>query len=75
MRLPAFLLAISAALLAQPQAHRLTLDDLLSPEPIGEGALSPDGKTFALTRNGQIVLMPSEGGWPVTLTSTAGAPC
>ena len=25
-----------------------------------------------MTRNGQIVLMPSDGGWPVTLTSTAG---
>jgi len=48
------------------------LEDLLSAEPIGETALSPDGKTFAMTRGGQIVLMPSEGGWPVTLTSNAG---
>jgi len=57
---------------AAPGAARLTLEDLLSVEPIGETALSPDGKTFALVRNGQIVLMPSSGGWPVTLTSTAG---
>lgn len=62
-------LGICGALAAQN--HRLTLEDLLSVEPIGETALSPDGKTFAMTRNGQIVLMPAEGGWPVTLTSTA----
>jgi len=49
---------------------RLTLQDILSSEGIGETTLSPDGKTFALTRNGQIVLLPSDGGWPVTLTST-----
>ncbi len=54
------------------QGRRVTLDDLLSVEAIGETALSPDGKTFAMTRNGQIVLMPSEGGWPVTLTSSTG---
>ncbi len=57
---------------ANAQTHRLTLDDLLSVEPIGETALSPDGKTFAMARGGQIVLMPSEGGWLVTLTSTTG---
>lgn len=57
---------------ANAQVHRLTLDDLLSIEPIGETALSPDGKTFAMARGGQIVLMPSEGGWLVTLTSTTG---
>lgn len=49
---------------------RLTLQDILSFEGIGETALSPDGKTFALTRNGQIALLPSDGGWPITLTST-----
>src|SRR5277367_3863013 len=54
------------------QGRRLTLDDLLSVDAVGETALSPDGKTFAMTRNGQIVLMPADGGWPVTLTSTAG---
>jgi Tol biopolymer transport system component len=53
-------------------SHRLTQEDLLSAEPIGDAALSPDGKTFALTRAGQIALMPAEGGWPVTLTSSAG---
>jgi len=52
--------------------NRLTLQDLLSVEPIGETALSPDGKTVAFVRSGQIVLMPSQGGWPVLLTSTQG---
>lgn len=56
---------------AQEHGH-LTLQDLLSVEPIGESALSPNGKTIALTRDGQIVLLPSEGGWPVPLTSTQG---
>src|ERR1700722_17376869 len=57
---------------AVAQGRRVTLDDLLSVEAIGETVLSPDGKTFAMTRNGQIVLMPAEGGWPVTLTSSTG---
>lgn len=56
---------------AQEHGH-LTLQDLLSVEPIGESALSPNGKTIALTRAGQIVLLPSEGGWPVPLTSIQG---
>ncbi|WP_255462388.1 S9 family peptidase [Granulicella sp. WH15] len=55
------------------ESPRLTLQDLFSADPIGDSALSPDGKTIALARAGQIQLMPSEGGWPVTLTSTAGA--
>jgi dipeptidyl aminopeptidase/acylaminoacyl peptidase len=59
------------SVLAQISGH-LTLQDLLSVEPIGETALSPDGKTIALTRNGQIVLMPASGGWPVPVTSTTG---
>jgi dipeptidyl aminopeptidase/acylaminoacyl peptidase len=58
--------------LLDAQARRLTLDDLLSVEAVGETALSPDGKMFAITRSGQIALMPAEGGWPVTLTSTTG---
>ncbi|HML17568.1 MAG TPA: S9 family peptidase [Bryobacteraceae bacterium] len=70
MRIVTLVFAVSGILAAQN--HRLTLEDLVSAEPIGETALSPDGKTFAMTRNGQIVLMPSEGGWLQTLTSTAG---
>jgi dipeptidyl aminopeptidase/acylaminoacyl peptidase len=71
MRTFRILLATCGMLAAQ--THRFSLEDLVSVEAIGESALSPDGKTFAMTRNGQIVLMPSDGGWPVTLTSTAGA--
>ncbi len=70
MKLISLLLAVSGIVAAQN--HRLTLEDLVSAEPVGETALSPDGRTFAMTRTGQIVLMPSDGGWPVTLTSTAG---
>ena len=51
---------------------RLTLQDLLSVEPIGETALSQDGNTIALTRSGQIVLLPAAGGWPIPLTSSLG---
>ncbi|MBV9675589.1 MAG: S9 family peptidase [Acidobacteriaceae bacterium] len=57
---------------AKSGASRFTLNDLLSVEPIGETALSPDGKTIALVREGQIFLMPSEGGWPVAITAAAG---
>jgi dipeptidyl aminopeptidase/acylaminoacyl peptidase len=62
--------AVSAAF-GQSSGH-LTLQDLLSTNPITETALSPDGKTVAFTREGQIVLMPAEGGWPVLLTTTNG---
>jgi hypothetical protein len=54
------------------QAQRLTLQDIVSAEPIGETVLSPDGKTFAVPRRGQIALMPATGGWPVPVTSTLG---
>ncbi len=69
------LLAVSnlfVAARATAQSHRFTLEDLLSVEPVGETALSPDGKTFAIARGGQVALMPSEGGWLITLTSTSG---
>jgi dipeptidyl aminopeptidase/acylaminoacyl peptidase len=59
-------------LFAQENAH-LTLQDLVSGEPIGETVLSPDGATFAISRNGQIALMPSTGGWPEPITSTIGS--
>ncbi len=61
--------------MAAPPAglNRLTLDDLLSVEGVGETALSPDGKTFALIQGGQIALMPEGGGWPVALTTTPGS--
>lgn len=51
----------------------ITLQDLVSVERLGEAALSPDGREIALTRDGQIVLIPAAGGWPVPLTTTTGA--
>src|SRR3954469_9099511 len=56
---------------AESRAH-FTLNDILSVEPIGETALSPDGTKIALVRGGQLQLMPAAGGWPVPLTSAAG---
>jgi len=47
--------ALGAIADAQANGH-LTLQDLLSVEPIGDSALAPDGKTIALTRAGQIFL-------------------
>jgi dipeptidyl aminopeptidase/acylaminoacyl peptidase len=67
-----FFCSAATAVLGQASGH-LTLQDLLSAAPISETALSPDGKTIAFTREGQIVLMPSDGGWPVEVTSTNGA--
>jgi dipeptidyl aminopeptidase/acylaminoacyl peptidase len=69
---------ISVAALVTPCAlsqngSRLTLQDLVSIAPMGETVLSPDGSTFAISRNGQIELMPASGGWPEPLTSTIGA--
>jgi len=62
-----------------PRAHaaangsaKLTLEDLVEAGGLGQVALSPDGKEFALTRDGQIALVSSEGGWPRVLTTTQG---
>ncbi|MFL6446865.1 MAG: LpqB family beta-propeller domain-containing protein [Bryobacteraceae bacterium] len=56
---------------AEGRAH-FTLNDILSVEPIGETALSPDGSKIAVVRGGQIKVMPAAGGWPVPLTSVPG---
>ncbi|MGH9596578.1 MAG: TolB family protein, partial [Edaphobacter sp.] len=69
---------ISAAALVSPCAlsqnsSRLSLQDLVSIAPMGETVLSPDGSTFAISRNGQIELMPASGGWPEPVTSATGA--
>jgi len=66
-----FVLLFLAASAAWAQS-RITLEDLLSIESPGAPLLSPDGKTFAVMRGGQIYLIPAEGGWPVTLTTTQG---
>lgn len=51
---------------------KLTLEDLADASGLGSIALSPDGKQFAVTRDGQVALVSSEGGWPVVLTTTQG---
>jgi dipeptidyl aminopeptidase/acylaminoacyl peptidase len=65
------LIALVPAWAAERPA-KLTLDDLVSAEGIAQPKLSPDGHSFALVRQGQIALVPAEGGWPTTLTTTAG---
>lgn len=73
MRSLAVLFALAGGVLASPaDTHRLTLEDLLFTDAIGDAVLSPDGKTIAMTHAGQIDLMPAEGGWPVTLTTSSG---
>ena len=73
MRKFAVLFVFARAVCAAPgDMHRLTLEDLLATEAVGDAVLSPDGKSIALTRGGQIDLMPAEGGWPVTLTTSTG---
>jgi len=66
------LASLACAVMHASEPPRLTLDDLLAVEPLGETPLSPDGKTFAFVHNGQIALLPAEGGWPVAITGSAG---
>ena len=73
MRKFTVLLALAGRVCAAPaDTHRLTLEDLLSTEAVADAVLSPDGKTMAMTRGGQIDLMLAEGGWPITLTTSSG---
>src|SRR5262245_16919808 len=63
--------AYSARIFATEPA-KLTLEDLAGVEALQAPSLSPDGKWFALSWQGQIVLVSSDGGWPAPLTSTPG---
>jgi dipeptidyl aminopeptidase/acylaminoacyl peptidase len=69
---------LSSALIFSPafaqQRRPITLQDLVSLNPAAgqSGALSPDGKHFALVQKGQITLLPVSGGEAVPLTSTPG---
>jgi len=56
---------------ANPPA-KLTLEDLIDATGLPSVALSPDGRQFALSNNGQIALVSSSGGWPSALTTTLG---
>lgn len=57
---------------ANSPSARLTLEDLADASGLLSFALSPDGRQAAIVRGGQIELVPSEGGWPVALTTTPG---
>lgn len=77
IRLSAFTAAVVLATLPAvaaelPETPKLTLQDIAGLEGVGDAVPSPDGLTVALVRGSQIVLLPSDGGWPVTLTSTPG---
>lgn len=53
-------------------AGAIAAEDLESVhEPIVP-VLSPDGTKFAFIREGQILLLPASGGWPIVLTSAPG---
>jgi len=72
-----FLIVLLSVFLFGSTAHsqhpgRISLRDLQAVSPIGLSAISPDGKLLAIEREGQIALLPSSGGWPVTLTNTPG---
>ncbi|HXW89728.1 MAG TPA: S9 family peptidase [Terriglobales bacterium] len=69
----ALLMCVLAAREARAQeTGRITLEDIVSVPWMGTPVLSPDGKQFALVRDGQIYLLSSDGGWPVLLTTTPG---
>src|SRR6187200_1689077 len=74
LTLPALVLALSVRTLASPpdNAARITLEDLVSVEGVSAPVLSPDGREFAVTADGQIKLLSVDGGWPVVLTTTTG---
>jgi Tol biopolymer transport system component len=64
------MLLVPGMLLAQ--SERLTIDDLLSAGSRRGGAeqLSPDGKVFARDQDGQIALVPVNGGNAKVITSS-----
>ena len=71
LQAPALLPAAPGTHASGAPAH-LTLEDLVDTAGLGGAALSPDGTQFAIAQQGQIALVSSTGGWPVTLTSTPG---
>jgi dipeptidyl aminopeptidase/acylaminoacyl peptidase len=67
-------LLVTSVLNGQPRVdtNRITLEDLVSVGGAGIHALSPDGKQFATIQDGQIALIPAEGGFARLLTTTPG---
>jgi dipeptidyl aminopeptidase/acylaminoacyl peptidase len=57
---------------AADESKRITVEDLVALPSLGNPVLSPDGKQFALVRQGQIVLWPVDGGIATALTTTPG---
>jgi dipeptidyl aminopeptidase/acylaminoacyl peptidase len=55
-----------------PPRVQLTFEDLAAVPQLGTPVLSPDGKQFAIVRDGQIALVPADGGSSALLTTTAG---
>jgi hypothetical protein len=72
-----YVLSIAGALTVQAQPVKLTLEDLLSGEGgrggRGGGALTPDGRNFVGTANGQITLTPLDGGAAVSFAATGAS--
>jgi hypothetical protein len=58
---------------ANPGSARITLEDLAASDGLATPVLSPSGREFAFTADGQIKLLPADGGWPVALTTTGSA--
>jgi dipeptidyl aminopeptidase/acylaminoacyl peptidase len=56
----------------QEVAGKITFEDLISIPDLEEAVLSPDGAQVAIVRRDQIELIPTDGGLPVTLTTTPG---
>jgi len=63
--------ALSSGQVAE-KSGRIRVEDLVALPSLGNPVLSPDGKQFALVRDGEILLWPSAGGIPATLTTTPG---
>lgn len=65
-------LGLTLAASSTPPTAGITLEDLASAEGLATPVLSPDGRELAFTSDGQIRILPADGGWPVLLTTTAG---
>lgn len=71
-----FLVVLAASPIAVSAATdapaKLRVEDLADAAGLASVALSPDGRQFAIVRNGQIELVSTDGGWPQVLTSSEG---
>ena len=74
LTLPSLVIVLSVGVIAGagPRDAGITLEDLVSSDGIATPTLSPGGREFAFTSDGQIELLAVDGGWPVVLTTTGG---